>query len=110
MGFGEWDMILISGPELTVSLITVGLWILVGATAGWLFSLRSTGFGLLGNVVVGILGAILGSLLIRFLLPLIGVFFLGSGGWFVSVIVGGIIGAWTLLAISRAALRRRGVH
>ena len=39
------------------------IWIIVGAVAGWLAGLvvRGFGFGLVGNIVVGILGAVLGG-------------------------------------------------
>lgn len=42
---------------------TLLIWIVVGAVAGWLAGLvvRGFGFGLLGNIIVGILGAILGG-------------------------------------------------
>ena len=39
--------------------------LLVGALAGWLAGLimRGSGYGILGNVIVGLLGALIGSLL-----------------------------------------------
>ncbi len=39
--------------------------LLVGALAGWLAGLimRGSGYGILGNIVVGLLGALIGSLL-----------------------------------------------
>lgn len=42
-------------------------WILIGAIAGWLAGLvvKGYGFGLLGNIVVGILGAGIAGLLAR---------------------------------------------
>ncbi len=41
------------------------IFLLVGALAGWLSGLitKGSGFGLVGNVVVGIIGAFLGNLL-----------------------------------------------
>ena len=41
------------------------IFILVGALAGWLSGLitKGSGFGLVGNVIVGIIGAFLGNLL-----------------------------------------------
>ena len=40
-------------------------WIVVGAIAGWLAGqvVRGGGFGLLGNIVVGIIGALVGGYL-----------------------------------------------
>jgi uncharacterized membrane protein YeaQ/YmgE (transglycosylase-associated protein family) len=41
------------------------IWIIVGAIAGWLAGelMRGSGFGLVGNIVVGIVGALLGGFL-----------------------------------------------
>ena len=40
-------------------------WIIVGLIAGWLAGelMRGSGFGLLGNIIVGIIGALLGGFL-----------------------------------------------
>ena len=40
-------------------------WIVVGLIAGWLAGeiMRGSGFGLLGNIIVGIVGALLGGFL-----------------------------------------------
>ena len=39
------------------------IWIIVGAIAGWLAGLivKGYGFGLVGNVILGIVGALLGG-------------------------------------------------
>ena len=41
--------------------------ILVGATEGWLAGqlLKGGGFGVLGNIVIGVIGAVIGGLLVR---------------------------------------------
>lgn len=46
------------------------VWLIVGAVAGWLAGLivRGFGFGLLGNIIVGVLGAIIAG----WLLPRLG--------------------------------------
>ena len=51
-------------------------WLLIGAIAGWLASLivKGHGLGLAGNIVVGIVGAVIAG----WLLPLIGFVFLGG--------------------------------
>jgi uncharacterized membrane protein YeaQ/YmgE (transglycosylase-associated protein family) len=43
------------------------LWIIVGGLAGWLTGLllRGRGYGCIGNVVVGIIGAVIGGWLFR---------------------------------------------
>lgn len=68
----------------------------VGLVAGWLAGqiVRGTGLGLLGNIVVGILGAFIGS----WLLPQLGIV-LGSG--ILNAIVNATIGAILLLLIIR---------
>jgi uncharacterized membrane protein YeaQ/YmgE (transglycosylase-associated protein family) len=70
------------------------IWLIVGAVAGWLAGLivKGIGFGLIGNIVVGIVGAFIAG----WLLPKIG---MGSGvgiGW---AIVHATIGAVILLVI-----------
>ena len=49
-------------------------WIIVGAIAGWLAGkvIKGRGFGLLGNIVVGIVGALLGGWLAGTLLGIEG--------------------------------------
>jgi len=68
----------------------------VGLVAGWLAGqiVRGTGFGILGDIVVGILGALIASLLF----PRLGLH-LGSG--LVSEIIYSAIGAVILLLIVR---------
>ena len=66
--------------------------ILVGAVSGWLagFIRQGYGFGLLGNIVIGILGALLGSWLFRQM----GV---SAGGGLLGTIITSVIGALVLL-------------
>ena len=70
--------------------------LIVGIVAGWLAGkvVRGAGFGILGDLVVGILGAFVGN----WLLPRIGVH-LGTG--IVSAIVNALIGAILLLFVIR---------
>lgn len=69
--------------------------ILVGAVSGWLAGQirQGFGFGLLGNIIVGILGAFVGNWLFRSVLHVS----IGSG--LVSVIATSVIGALVLLFI-----------
>lgn len=66
--------------------------LIIGALAGWLagFIRQGYGFGLLGNIVIGILGAFVGSWLFRQL----GIS-IGSG--VVNSIITAVIGALVLL-------------
>ena len=79
---------------LTALIITL----VVGGIAGWLASLRvqGSGFGLVGDVVVGILGA----LLAYWLFPILGIS-LTLGGGIIGAIIMAFIGAVILLVIVR---------
>ncbi len=77
------------------------IWLVVGAIAGWLAGrvMRGGGFGLLGDVIVGIFGGIIGGLLFWFLgLPPI-------GGGLISAILEAFIGACVLLFVLRLVMR-----
>ena len=76
-------------------------WLIVGAIAGWLAGLivKGFGFGLIGNIVVGIIGAVIAGLLF------------GGGrslnnGVSIETFIYSLIGAIILLAIVN--LVRRG--
>ena len=81
--------------------------ILVGIIAGWLAGrlVRGAGFGLIGDLLIGIIGASIGD----WLLPRLGIH-LGTG--IVSAIISALIGAIVLLLIVRllrgAAWEARG--
>ena len=55
-------------------------WLIVGLIAGWLAGqfMRGGGFGLIGDIVMGVIGAFVGGLLFSFLLPGSSVGLLGS--------------------------------
>ena len=67
---------------------------IIGAVAGWLAGLlmRGGGFGLLGNIVVGIVGAFVGG----FLFGLVGV---SAGGGLIGSLITAVVGAAVLLFI-----------
>jgi uncharacterized membrane protein YeaQ/YmgE (transglycosylase-associated protein family) len=71
-------------------------WIVVGLIAGFLAGLvmRGGGFGIVGDIVVGILGAIIGG----FVAGLLG---LGASGFVGSIIIA-FLGACILIAVLRA--------
>ncbi|MBB1519421.1 MULTISPECIES: GlsB/YeaQ/YmgE family stress response membrane protein [Pseudomonadaceae] len=70
------------------------LFLLIGAIAGWIAGklLRGGGFGLIGNLVVGIVGAVIGGHLFSYL----GV---SAGGGLIGSLVTAVIGALVLLFI-----------
>jgi uncharacterized membrane protein YeaQ/YmgE (transglycosylase-associated protein family) len=75
--------------------------LLVGLIAGWLAGkiVQGTGFGLVGDIAIGIVGAFIAS----WLLPRLGI---GLGVGLVRAIIDATIGAIVLLVIIR--LVRRG--
>jgi uncharacterized membrane protein YeaQ/YmgE (transglycosylase-associated protein family) len=84
-----------------MALETLLIWLVVGAVAGWLAGLivRGFGFGLIGNIVVGIVGAFIAG----WLLPRLGVH-IGAG--IVGAIIHAMIGAIVLLLIIGLVRRR----
>ena len=71
-------------------------WIIVGAIAGWLAGLlvKGGGFGLLGDIVVGILGAFVGGWVI-------GMLHIHIGFGFIDSILTATLGAVILLVLVR---------
>jgi uncharacterized membrane protein YeaQ/YmgE (transglycosylase-associated protein family) len=70
------------------------VFLIIGAVAGWLAGLivRGIGFGLIGNIVVGIVGAFVAG----WLLPRIGI---SIGGGLLGDIINATIGAVILLFV-----------
>jgi uncharacterized membrane protein YeaQ/YmgE (transglycosylase-associated protein family) len=83
-----------------MTLEVILIWLLVGAIAGWLAGLivRGGGFGLFGDILVGIVGAVIGG----WLLPRLGIV-LGVG--IISTIATAVIGAVVLLLIVKLIRR-----
>lgn len=80
-----------------MTLETLLLWLVVGLVAGWLASaVVGGGYGLVGDIVIGIVGAFLGGWLFRAL----GVTAPGSG--LVSTLIVAFVGAVVLLLLLRA--------
>lgn len=76
------------------------LWfLLIGLTSGWLAGkiMRGSGFGVLGDIVIGVLGAAIGGFIFRFI------------GWTASGTIGNILvatlGATALLFVVRLLKR-----
>ncbi len=78
-----------------VSLAGLVWWLVVGLIAGFLASLvmRGGGYGIAGDIIVGIVGAFIGG----FLASLLGI---GAGGLIGTIIIA-FIGACILIAILR---------
>ena len=74
--------------------------LLIGAVSGWLAGkiMRGGGFGLLGDIVVGIVGSVAGG----YLFGLLGV---SAGGGLIGSIVTATVGAMALLFLIRLIKR-----
>lgn len=84
------------------------VWIIVGALAGWIASkIMNTDaqMGAFANIIVGILGALLGG----WMVGLFGVN-VAAGELSIPSILTAILGAVVLLAIAKAVMGRRGVN
>jgi uncharacterized membrane protein YeaQ/YmgE (transglycosylase-associated protein family) len=71
-------------------MVDLVIWLIVGAAAGWIAGIvvKGAGFGPLGNIIVGILGAIVAG----FIFPILGNAFLpGLIGDVVYAAIGAII-------------------
>jgi uncharacterized membrane protein YeaQ/YmgE (transglycosylase-associated protein family) len=72
------------------------IWIVIGLLAGWLASLVVGGGGLLRNIIVGLVGAVVGGFLVRYFeIPI------NLGNEFVNQIVVAAIGAVVVVLIAR---------
>ncbi|WP_395772251.1 GlsB/YeaQ/YmgE family stress response membrane protein [Arenimonas sp.] len=69
--------------------MTLIIFLIIGALAGWLAGLimKGGGFGVIGNIVVGILGSFLGG----WLLPKLGLIIGGDFGGFITAVIGAVI-------------------
>jgi len=68
---------------------SVFAWIIIGAIAGWLAGVlvKGYGFGVIGNIVVGILGAGIAGLLA----PRLGLYTASFGGNIVAALLGALL-------------------
>ncbi len=80
--------------EGTSWLVALIIWIVIGGVAGWLASniVKGGGMGMVGNVVLGIVGAVVAG----WLLPALG---LGLGGGIIGAIIAAMIGAILVLLV-----------
>jgi uncharacterized membrane protein YeaQ/YmgE (transglycosylase-associated protein family) len=89
-----------SGYELGSNMNFI-IWLIIGGLAGWLAGkiLHGTGFGLIGDIVIGICGAVLGG----WILPELGLH-IGSGyvSAFIDALIGALIIVFVLAGIRRA--------
>jgi uncharacterized membrane protein YeaQ/YmgE (transglycosylase-associated protein family) len=83
---------------MAIDPVVIAIWVVIGAVAGWLASLivKAGSLGLIGDAIVGLVGAAIAG----YLLPRVGVY-VGAG--FVPEVVNAVIGAVILLVVARLA-------
>ena len=84
--------------------MSIVAWIVLGLVAGWLAGLimRGSGYGIIGDIVLGILGALVGGWLTGVLLGRDMI-----NGFNLETLIVAVIGAIVLIAISRLFSGRR---
>lgn len=84
-----------------MNLTAIVLWLVIGAVAGWLAGqlMRGRGLGMVGNIVVGIIGAFVGGWLLG------GVLGISIGGGLIGAILNATVGAVVVLAVIGAIKR-----
>jgi len=72
------------------------IWLIIGGLAGWIAGLivQGTGFGIIGDIIIGIIGAFIAG----WLLPRLGVH-IGTGNAHIDEGINAIIGAVILLVV-----------
>ena len=82
-----------------MELTSLIIFLLIGAVAGWLAGqiMKGGGFGLVGDIIVGVIGSVIGGWLF-------GVLGIGIGG-LIGSIIAAVVGAIILIAIIRAIKR-----
>jgi uncharacterized membrane protein YeaQ/YmgE (transglycosylase-associated protein family) len=83
-----------------MSIETLLIWLVIGAIAGWIAGaiVKGGGFGLIGDIVVGIIGAFIGGWLA-------GVLGIHIGGGILATIITATCGAIVLLLLVRLIRR-----
>ncbi len=76
------------------------IFLAIGAAAGWLAGtlMRGGGFGLLGDIIVGIIGALLGG----WLFGVLGISLGGGFGAFVTAVIGAMVLIFLIRLVKRA--------
>ena len=98
--------------DIHIAYTTLLIWVLVGGLAGWLASLvvRGRGLGLLGNILIGVVGAFLGGLLLSQLLPAVFRVTGGFNGFNIGSLIVAFVGAVVLLLVVGLFDGRRRTH
>lgn len=78
------------------------MWVVVGLIVGWLAgsTMKGSGYGLAGDIGVAVVGAIVGTWLIAFVVPE------ADRGGLVGLVIGGAVAALLFVAAARLLTRR----
>ena len=84
-----------------MTITAIIIFLLIGAVAGWLAGLimKGGGFGLVGDIVVGVIGSFIGG----WLFSLLGI----AAGGLIGAIIAAVVGAIILIAILRLIKRAK---
>ena len=76
--------------------MSIILWIVIGIVAGWAAGkiMKGKGFGLIGDLIVGVVGAFLGGWLF-------GLLHISIGGGIIGSLITAVVGALVLLFVIR---------
>jgi uncharacterized membrane protein YeaQ/YmgE (transglycosylase-associated protein family) len=87
------DLVLLADVAMAPGGLIV--WLIVGLISGWLAGsvMRGGGFGIIGDIVMGLIGAVIGGFIV-------GYFVEGTAGFWGSILVS-FIGACLLIALVR---------
>jgi uncharacterized membrane protein YeaQ/YmgE (transglycosylase-associated protein family) len=87
------------GNKHPMTITAIITFLLIGAVAGWLAGLimKGGGFGLVGDIVVGVIGSFIGG----WLFSLLGI----AAGGLIGAIIAAVVGAIILIAILRLIRR-----
>ncbi len=79
---------------------SVVAWIIIGGIAGWLAGvlIKGYGFGIVGNIIIGILGAGIAGILA----PRLGLYAESTGGNIVAAVIGALILLFLIGLVKRA--------
>ena len=82
-----------------MTITAIIIFLLIGAVAGWLAGLimKGGGFGLVGDIVVGVIGSFIGG----WMFSLLGI----AAGGLIGAIIAAVVGAIILIAILRLIKR-----
>ena len=77
-------------------------WLVIGLIAGWLAGLvmKGSGYGLVGDILIGILGGLAGAWLFMFIVPS------DARSGFIGIIVVAMISAAVFVGLARVLTRR----